>query len=318
MHSIVKISEVLKVDRDEAERILEKAVIGGEITEEITPDEWIEKRLLPNCIFINEEGYTKMCIDALKILKTTTATDYGSSRQRDMGQLWADMTRGYLGELAFTIFLQKKCNLKTELGHEKGDLEKYLSLDIHKIKKVDEEWRAPKLKLSVKATKWNGIWLDIPGDQFSHSDIHVLVKVGVGRDHLFAFFKKISVFKDKVLKRGEEVGILTSEESQILYDNIPSFQDIPAYICGFAKKTEKFDVLSYGGKKGRYHYKIKTWNGPINSGDLDLIRDRESLIESGKVEFEGIGKFGHDKGYLFNTGNLCWKDEDWKEVYNSL
>ena len=46
-----------------------------------------------------------------------------------------------------------------------------------------------KLNISIKTSKWNGIWLDIPGNQFEHSDIHVFVKIGAGRDHLFAFFK---------------------------------------------------------------------------------------------------------------------------------
>ena len=33
-------------------------------------------------------------------------------------------------------------------------------------------------------------FVDIPGDQFNHSDYHVQVKVSVGRDHLFGFSKK--------------------------------------------------------------------------------------------------------------------------------
>ena len=32
--------------------------------------------LSTNTVFIDETGYSKMCIDALKILKTTAATDY--------------------------------------------------------------------------------------------------------------------------------------------------------------------------------------------------------------------------------------------------
>lgn len=140
-----------------------------------------------------------MCIDALKIVSTTAGTDFGSSRQRDFGQVWADMTRGYLGEYAFKKFLEKTYSISCELGHEIGNLGDYLPTDIHNIKKSGESWRKPKLSIGVKAVKWNGIWFDIPSDQFNHSDIHVLVKVGTARDHLFAFFKQLSVFKDKVL-----------------------------------------------------------------------------------------------------------------------
>lgn len=315
---INELREKLQVDLKEAEKILEKSIAGGEITEEFTAKQWLEQRFLPNVVFIDEDGYSRMCIDALKILSVTAATDYGGSRQRDLGQLWADMTRGYLGELAFSLFMNKKWGLECELGHELGKLQDYLPMDIHQIREPGAEYRTPKKRIGIKTTKWNGIWLDIPGDQFQHSDYHVLVKVGVGRDHLFAFFKKISVFKDKVLKRGEEVGCLSADESQELYDKLPTFKPIPAYICGFVRKTDEYTMLCYEGKKGRMHYKICSWNGPINPGDLAEIKNREGIAGNGKIEFQGIGKFAHDKGYLFSTGNLLWKDENWETIKASL
>jgi hypothetical protein len=39
------------------------------------------------------------------------------------------MTRGYLGELSFQLFLEKKCGIKSKLGHEKGTLEEYLPME---------------------------------------------------------------------------------------------------------------------------------------------------------------------------------------------
>ena len=257
-----------------------------------------------------------MCVSALKIVSNVAATDYGSSRQRDLGQLWADMIRGYLGEVAFKQFLNKNWGIESDLGHDKGSLKDYLPLDIHSVKFPGEPQRPPKVKISIKATKWNGIWLDIPGDQFNHSDIHILVKVGVGRDHLFAFFKEISVFRDKVLKIGQEVGSLTEKESEKLFDTLPNFAPIPAYICGFAKKSENFDALPYSGRKGRKHFKITAWNGPMSAGDLEKIKEKEGV--SGKVQFEGIGKFSHNQGYLFNTGNLNWTKVQWDDVVKSI
>jgi hypothetical protein len=257
-----------------------------------------------------------MCIDALKILGSTAATDYGSSRQRDLGQLWADMTRGYLGELAFLLFLKNKFDIDSELGHEIGQLEDYLPMDIHRIKRPGGKYHAPKMSISIKTTKWNGIWLDIPGDQFNHSDIHVFIKVGTGRDHLFAFFKKISVFRDKVLKRGVDIGCITPEESATIFDKLPTFKPVPAYISGFALKSKEYSPLSYSGKKGKKHYTITGWNGPIRPGDIDAIKERENI--SGNVKFMGIDEFSHDSGYLFNTGNLLWRDDDWKEVIDNI
>ena len=302
--------------QEEIQKIVEKSIAGGELTDESELNAWLTNRFFPNVVSINEIEYSKMCIDALKILGNTAATDYGGSRQRDLGQLWADMTRGYLGEMAFSIFLKKNWNISCELGHEIGQLEDYLPMDIHSIKKEGQEERKPNLNISIKTTKWNGIWLDIPGDQFRHSDIHVLIKIGVGRDHLFAFFKNLSVFKDKVLKKGVEVGSLTTEESEKLFNNLPSFRPVTAYICGFIRKDETYKNLSYNGKKGRKNYNLSAWNGPINPGDLDKIKIKEGIL--GTIKFEGIGNFAHDKGFLFNAGNLLWRKTDWDNVINLL
>jgi hypothetical protein len=223
------------------------------------------------------------------------------------------MTRGYLAEYALILFLQKNWNIQAELGHEIGELQDYLPSDIHKIKIDNEPLRDPKIKIGIKGTKWNGIWFDIPGAQFNHSDIHILVKVGTNRDHLFAYFKHISVFKDKVLKRGIELGALNQVEADLLFDNLPLFQPIPAYISGFALKNSEYNELSYSGKKGRKNYNIETWCGEIKSGDLQRIKELENITIAGKVKFEGIGQFAHDNGYLFNVGNLLWKRDDWEK-----
>jgi len=309
-----EIAKRLSTNEAEALMIIAKAIAGGESTEE-NISEWYEQRFLPNLVLIDEDGYSRMCIDALKILGSTAATDYGSSRQRDMGQLWADMTRGYLGELAFQLFLKSK-RVEIKLGHEKGKLSDYLVGDIKEVQKQGEDSRLPKLQIGIKATKWNGIWFDLPGDQFNHSAAHTFIKVGTGRDHLFAFFKKISVFKDKVLKVGQDIGLLTEDESINLYNQLPTFKPIPAYISGFVLREPGYPTNSYGGRKGRLHYKITSWSGPITASDLQKIKETEHV--TGKIEFEGIGKFSHDRGYLFNTGSLLWKKEDWDNLIDRI
>lgn len=307
------ITQKLQIPEKEAEIILKKAEAGKEFSDDLSLELWLNKRFLPNIVLIDEVGYANMCIDALKILKSTAATDYGSSRQRDLGQLWGDMTRGYLAEYAFILFLQKNWNINANLGHEKGSLQDYLPSDIHQIKKDSEPLRNPRIKIGIKGTKWNGIWLDIPGAQFNHSDIHILVKVGTSRDHLFAYFKHISIFKDKILKKGIEIGALNQQEADLLYDNLPLFQQIPAYVAGFTVTNRKYDDLPYNGKKGRKNYKIDSWNGAMKSGDLQRIKEKEGLQLNGKVEFEGIGEFSHENGHLFNIGSLLWKKTDWEK-----
>ena len=292
---------------------MKKAESGQEFKDDSELEIWLNERFLPNIVFISEDGYARMCIDALKILKSTAATDYGSSRQRDLGQLWGDMTRGYLAEYAFCLFLKQTWNIDAELGHEKGSLQDYLPSDIHQIQKGSEASRAPNIKIGIKGTKWNGIWFDIPGSQFDHSDVHVFVKVGTARDHLFAYFKHISVFKDKVLKKGIELGVLNQEEANSLFENLPLFQPISAHVAGFVVRDKEYKDLDYSGKKGRMHYTVESWNGEIKTGDLQRIKERENIETNGKIQFEGIGKFAHDKGYLFNVGNLLWKKEDWEK-----
>lgn len=322
MHKIdaqKNIAKQFQVSEKEAEIIIKKAKAGQEFTNESDLKIWLNDRFFPNIVLIDEMGYAKMCIDALKILKSTVATDYGSSRQRDLGQLWGDMTRGYLAEYAFILFLQRNWGIKAKLGHEKGKLKNYLPSDIYKIQKESELLsREPKIKIGIKGTKWNGIWFDIPGAQFNHSDIHVLVKVGTNRDHLFAYFKHISVFKDKILKKGVELGAINQQEADLLFENLPLFQPIPAYIAGFVVKNKKYNGLAYTGKKGRIHYNIESWNGEIKLGDLQKIKEKEQLPINGKVKFEGIGGFSHENGYLFNVGNLLWERKDWEKFVIKL
>lgn len=133
---------------------------------------------------------------------------------------------------------------------------------------------------------------------------------------MFAYLKKISVFRDKVLKVGQDIGLLSNDEADSMYDKLPTFRPIPAYICGFALKDVKYADISYQGKKGRKNYSISAWNGPIHPGDLEKIKKIEKV--SGSVKFEGIGEFNHDRGYLFNAGNLLWSEGDWKGFVDKL
>jgi hypothetical protein len=314
-----QVSIRLSIELSEAKKIVNKARLGGEINASCDPDKWLNDRFLPNVVPIDEDGYARMCIDALKTITTTVATDFGGSRQRDLSQLWADKTRGYLGELAFVNWLRDKWGIEAELGHEQGSLEEYLPMDIHRVKKKGEvASRAPNLKIGVKATKWNGVWLDIWGSQFYHSDIHVLVKVGTGREHLVGYLKKISVFKDKILSEGKRIKAIDQDEADQIFKSLPSYEPISAYICGFVAKRQSYTSLSYAGQKKRKHYTISSWNGPIERSDLESIRTKEGLTKDAQIKFEGIGKFAHDKGYVFNAGNLHWRNHEWKPILDEL
>ena len=84
---------------EEVEELIFKVIAGREIINIEELSSWVEKKLKPNLVFFSKNEYTEACIDALKMINTVAATDYGTSRQRDKLQLWADITRGYLGEI---------------------------------------------------------------------------------------------------------------------------------------------------------------------------------------------------------------------------
>ncbi len=114
-------------------------------------------------------------------------------------------------------------------------------------------------------------------------------------------------------------GFLNNETASLLYDSLPLFQPITAYIAGFVIVNKEYKDLSYTGVLPRTKFTVKSWNGAIKSGDLERIREKENLGSNNTISFEGIGKFSHSDDYLFNTGNLLWKKEDWnKYVINKL
>lgn len=313
-----KVSDFINSDLDTGKKIVSKAIDGREVQNKEELPYWFENRFKPNVVFIDRRGYARMCVDALKILSTTAPTDFGLSRQRDLGQLWADMTRGYLGELAFVKFLQNKWGIEAELAHEQGELERFLPTDISEIKRPNEaKLRDPRMTIGIKTIKWNGIWFDIPGDQFNHTDVHVLVKVGTGRDHLFAFFKEISVFKDKVLRQGLEEGVLTENKAQELFDDLPDFTPMPGYVVGFVyEKNFENGEFGYDGRMGRKHFNIDLWAGEYRESFLDKIKEEKEV--QGKVKFDGIGSFSHSRAFVFNTGSLNWGQGEWKDLMGKI
>ncbi len=312
---IKKLALKTSMSEKNAKTLIEKSLKTSEIENLNSFDDWMTNRLIPNLVFIEKEDYAKMFYSALKIVSSTAATDYGSSRQRDFGQLWADIVRGYLGEIAFVKFA-KKFNIVVNLGHERGTLQEYLPSDISSVE-INNKTRDAKLKVSIKTTKFNGIWLDIPGAQFKHSDVYILVKIGIQRDHLFAYFKEMSVFKDKILKYGNELGVLTNDDCLTLLNEIPAFERIPAYICGYVQSNEYLNTTpKHKGKKGRKNYTISSWEGALSDTYLETIKKNENV--TGKVSFEGIGSFSHDNGYVFSTDVFHFNLDSWKQFFSRI
>jgi hypothetical protein len=218
----------------------------------------------------------------------------------------------HLGEIGVQQILNKKFHVDVFLGHEKGNIEDFLTSDIHQIKlKNDITPRDSKINISIKTTKSNGIWLDIPGDQFSHSDVYILTKIGITTDHLFSFFKHISVFKDKVLKRGQDSGFLTEVEANKIYNDVPSFNKIYGYIPGFITNKNEYSLYKYEGRKPKSKFQITNWIGKYEENYLSDIKKKEN---ANTIDFLGIGKFSQSNRYIFGTKSLHYTKKDWNDL----
>lgn len=309
----VMLIDFVGMDSDIAFQFINKAYDAKVFasTSENVLTEWYENRFKPYVFLLGEHEYTQASIQSLRIQFRIAGTDYGTSRQRDLGQKWSDTIRGYLGELGVKQIFKKKLDIDITLGHEPGELDEYLSVDIHKVKLPNEAvLRPPNINVSIKTTKSNGIWLDIPGDQFSHSDVYILALIGVDVNHLFSFFKHLSVFKDKILKQGLDNNYINQEVADEIYNKIPSFKKIYGYIPGLVTSNTNIDSYTYEGKMGKSNYKISNWCGKYETEYLQDIRTKHG---AGKVEFEGIVSFTQSNRHIFGLKSLKYSEEDWNE-----
>lgn len=288
-------------------------------------ENWYKYRFKPYIFEIDLNTYIKAAISALKIQFLIAGTDFGSSRQRDLGQKWADTIRGYLGEFGVKQWIENHSNIKIFLGHDKGTLAEYLPQDIHEIE-INSTKRKPNIKISIKSTKSNGIWMDIPGAQFNHSDIFILTKLFVSNDHLFSFFKEISVFKDKILKCGINENCIDKDEADKIFQEIPSFKPIIGYIPGFVNQKDYIDKIP--AFKFKYEFVPKKTKAFIYNyeGEYDeeiianIKQEINKLYPNIKtVEFEGIKNFGKQHKYIFGMKSLRYSKSDWeKYIINKL
>lgn len=269
---------------------------------------WINHQFKPNLVYLTKQDYIEAAIESLKVQFNLSSTDFGTSRQRYLGQKWSDTIKGYLGKIALRKYLTERYKLEITVGNNKRKLDQYIDSDIYYVKtSEDEEIRQSNLKISLKTTKANGIWLDIPSQQFNHSDVFILIKLGISVDHLFSFFKEISVFKDKILKIGQDHKLINKKEAQQLYKQVADFENIIAYIPGYilAKNYQNQTAFDYDGNKGIKNYTITDYAGEYIPENIDFIKKQELVSEkSGKVKFQSIGKFTQQNRYVFGMSTL--------------
>lgn len=301
------IDELVDVVRAGARSGEIKLVPHGRSSALVDVDKWFKNRLMPNTVSISTEIYKRALYSAFRlvVLGDIARTDFGSSRQRDFGQLLTDVARGFLGEFATELFFKQRFNLKVDLElREIGEVEQFLSRDIVSVWD-DGEKRDPKLNFSIKTSKLPSLWLDIPSNQLSHSDIFTFIKIGLTVDHFAIFLKEIG-FIEKLVRVGTEVGEVKKdsidEEVKRLMSALPEMSPWPAYITGYVTK-EDFENGELEVNEGR-----KT---PVVIGGCGNFGD----IEANSVE--GLGEISKSK-YLSSVGALRWSQKDWMKVVNNI
>jgi hypothetical protein len=307
-------------DRKSVKTLSQQLLRGSDEGLEIssTFSKWLQERFRYQLTWLDKDDYSRALVRALWLAPVFAATDFGRSRQRDMGQVWTDTARGFLGEIALSKFLTGRYGIEAKPDTSRGKLEEFLPTDIAKVRTEGGRWRKPRIKISVKTTKFNGRWLDLPGAQFEHSDVFVLVKIGILRQHFLAFLKAISFLKDKLFVSARNLGEISKKDAVKLWNEIPEFESIPAYIAGFLDKntlTLPIDMIKAKivGREDKKRIVISQGVGLFSEENVRQHPEIRGLDPSGRlpIEIEPIIDSLTGIHFLAHSGALrhgkdCW------------
>lgn len=317
-HEKIPVIEVCKKFAMEVVRGAENGQEFGSIF-----DEWLEKRFKPNMVWLSREDYARALVRALWLAGNFAKTDFGTSRQRDMAQIWTDTARGFLGELAVAELLRSRFGIQVEIDTSRGKIADYLPTDIAKVL-ISDGWRPAQITVSIKSTKFIGRWLDIPGGQFSRSACFILTKVGISQGHFAAFLKSTGFIENLLNHEGKRLGEVTDEEIALLLGEIPDFYPLPVYISGFIKKEGlSLPVHMLNARiKGRKNKRITIEQG-VGLFTPAIIQNHalfasEPKASSMLVEIEPIKKSFTGQKFLAHSGALRWTEGDWENLIRQL
>lgn len=293
--------------------------------------QWFEKRFMPNSLILEKDDYSKALIRSLWIAPNLASLDFSGGRLRDFAQLWTDTARGFLGEIAVKKFLKNKFSLNVHLETRRGKAEEFMESDILVLEGKNKEPRKSDMKVSIKTTKFNGRWLEIPESQFRQSDVFVLVKLGISRYHFSSYLKTLKTM-EQLFSRGVELKELNKDQIEILSKEIPEWMPIPAYISGFVEKRGlNLPVDSLSFRTPRRMKKAPDGQRPISkieiNGGIGLFSESsvkewngiKSLGISGDIPIiiAGINKEA-DGNFYTSSGELKFKKDEWQELIKKI
>lgn len=290
-------------------------------------ENWLETRFLPQTIWLSSDDYARGITRALPQALIFAGSDFGSSKQRDLGQLWTDTARGLLGEIAVQRFFVEKLGIKIEQDTSLDlDIDDYITTDIKRVQESSGEYRETKINTSIKTGKFNARWLDeYSAPKNSHIDAFIFVRLGTPKEHFVSYLKDISFLKTKLFPKAIELGELTADSSSELWDSIPKFEPIPAYVSGFLLAKDLISPIhsvtlevagreNYRGRDTRKIY-IKKGVGVFTRNNLYTIPEFLEIDPEHKLKIiiSGIEKEIDNKDHFYaNTGSFDYGIDNWR------
>lgn len=294
---------------------------------------WLNERFIPQTVWLSSDDYSRGITRALRQALKFTRSDFGSSKQRDLGQLWTDTARGLLGEIAVQHFFAEKLGSQIQQDTTlEQDLNNYISTDIKFIKEPSGEYRKAKINTSIKTGKFNARWLDeYSAPKIAHIDAFIFVRLGTPKEHFVAYLKDISFLKTKLFPKAVDLGELTYDILSDLWSSIPDFEPIPAYISGFLLRQDlslpihyvKAEIKgseNYMGRDTRKIY-IKEGVGIFTRKNLYARAEFRKIDPDNKIKvvIEGIEKEIDNKEHFYaNSGAFSYGLENWRKLLAKL
>ncbi|MBI4761346.1 MAG: hypothetical protein ACOYYF_03450 [Chloroflexota bacterium] len=325
--------QISKVNAIELAKQIIRGAEGGHEFDEGNFVSWLNDRFIPQTIWLSSDDYARGITRALPQALTFARSDFGSSKQRDLGQLWTDTARGLLGEIAVQRFFTEKLGLQIQQDTSLGqDLNDYISTDIKFVEEPSGKYRQAKINTSIKTGKFNARWLDeYSAPKITQIDAFIFVRLGTPKEHFVAYLKDISFLRTKLFPKAIELGELTTVSSSALWDSIPEFEPIPAYISGFLMCQDlKYPIHSvtaemrgsenYKGRDTRKIY-IREGVGVFTRNNLYALPQFQELDPGNKLKviIEGIEKEVDNKDHFYaNTGSFSYGIANWQKLTAKL
>ncbi len=155
-------------------------------------DDW-QKYFDETTVNLSEDNYFEsLCFALEKFYSGAPRANFATSMQREAGKYLSDHISGYLGELAFQLFLKNKFKIEIRLDNNVDGLVR--SQDIVSVSRRRGVENQSSFKVSVKTSKIKNIWLIVGKNEIElpdrKSDYYIFVRVDLCSDHIVRLIRE--------------------------------------------------------------------------------------------------------------------------------